>query len=651
MLWLGQGASTPMKMALLQLLEDGAAPRRIKIQKMRFTVGRHDCDVRLEDPRKSVSRHHASLLRRDEGYLLVDEDSRNGTRVNGVHVARRLLRDGDHIEFGRVAATFHWVEEEAPAARAADRPLPCDGAVPADDAGPTRCLTQSQTAPDFTLRQVAAWQAVQRYAESTTRPLRKILHDVVQDLAGVRSLRRVLLHLPAEDAAGALWIRAGATTPRAGILFEEEHMLRVATQRAALVTVGGRLCAAVEGTAPEALCVPLADGDRAGFLFVEAGDHLDAATEEAVWGVAWGLETAFRLRRNGSTRPSSCTGVSGPHSAIVGASPSLRAAVQMAARAATSDSTVLIRGESGTGKELFARLVYAESPRRHGPFVAVHCSAIEDTLLGSALFGHEKGAFTGAVGLKKGLFEEADGGTLFLDEIGELSSDMQVKLLRVLQEGEFMRVGGTQTIRVDVRVIAATNRNLEAALQAGRFRNDLYYRLKVIEVPLPALRERKEDIADLVSHFVAELRQTTATPVTEVTSAALQVLQAYDWPGNIRELRNVVERALVLADGPMLTPEDLPPEVVLAAHAAPGPSAGRTPDTRLDGVQRRHIHEVMKECNGNKRLAAVRLGISRSTLYEKLKAMGEIPAGVGLPDGPDRKADTAPGHGTSRSAN
>lgn len=320
---------------------------------------------------------------------------------------------------------------------------------------------------------------------------------------------------------------------------------------------------------------------------------------------------------------------------LVGRSDALKGAMQIARRAAKSKATVLIFGESGTGKELFAHLVYEESDRRKKPFIPVHSSAIEPNLLGSTLFGHEKGAFTGAVSQKKGLFEEADGGTIFLDEIGELSADMQVKLLRVLQEGEFMRVGGTAPLHVDVRVICATNRDLAAAVKAGTFREDLYYRLNVIKISLPPLRERAGDVVDLVRHFIDLLGGKTRS----ISDEALASLSQYAWPGNVRELRNVMERALVLSEHDRLELSDFPPEIVgdgpedrSVSAAAPStqPSSGceelrRPADSQqstlnsLAEMERRYIQSVLEQCNGNKRLAAERLGISRSTLYEKLR--------------------------------
>ena len=329
----------------------------------------------------------------------------------------------------------------------------------------------------------------------------------------------------------------------------------------------------------------------------------------------------------------------GPTTALVGRSEALKSAMRLAVRAAKSDATVLVFGESGTGKELFARLIYEESLRRDRKFIAVNCSAIEQTLLGSTLFGHEKGAFTGADRQKKGLFEEANGGTIFLDEIGELSHDMQVKLLRVLQEGEFMRVGGTETVKVDVRVITATNRDLAQAVKEGKFREDLYYRLNVIQIHLPPLRERAGDVADLVRHYTSLI----GGPTRGVSPAAMEALVAYPWPGNVRQLRNVMERTLVLSPNDVLELSDFPEEIQRQAELVGRvvPNAPQPSGQNLADFEAAHIRSVLDACGGNKKLAAERLGISRSTLYEKLKECP--PSGQSDPDTRPSCAET--GHG------
>jgi two-component system response regulator AtoC len=307
-----------------------------------------------------------------------------------------------------------------------------------------------------------------------------------------------------------------------------------------------------------------------------------------------------------------------PSDKFVGESPGVKELLQMVGRVADTDSTVLIRGESGAGKELVARAVHRLSRRARQPFVVVDCASLHENLLQSELFGHEKGAYTGAIRLKHGLFEVADRGTIFLDEIAELTPQLQVKLLRVLETGTFRRVGGTVDIKVDVRVIAATNRSLEQMMKDGAFREDLYYRLNVFSVQIPPLRERKSDIVLLVDHFI---RNSSIVPKRTVKASpeAHQVLQRYLWPGNVRELENVIERALILTDGGAIEPEHLPMGVRLQPAFEEAGDSKRLPT--LEEVERRYIKRVLDECAGHRQKAAAILGISERNLYRKLKEL------------------------------
>src|SRR5271157_3511663 len=277
-----------------------------------------------------------------------------------------------------------------------------------------------------------------------------------------------------------------------------------------------------------------------------------------------------------------------------------------------TEATVLITGESGTGKELIARALHAASPRHYNPLVVLHCGALAETLLESELFGHEKGAFTGAQYRKRGSFEIADGGTIFLDEIGDISLKTQTDLLRVLQEREITRVGSSHPIHVDFRCIAATNRHLEQLVEEGKFRPDLFYRLNVFQIQLPPLRERKSDIPILVDHFVRKFASSMNKRITRVSPAAMALLDRYQWPGNIRELENAVERAMVVAEGPELRESDFALRLPVAG------SASRT----LEDMEKAHILAVLEECKGNQTLAAELLDIDRVTLHNKLKKYG-----------------------------
>jgi two-component system response regulator PilR (NtrC family) len=305
---------------------------------------------------------------------------------------------------------------------------------------------------------------------------------------------------------------------------------------------------------------------------------------------------------------------------IIGRSDAMVEVFSLVETIARTTSTVLITGESGTGKELVARAVHFHSLRRERPFVAVNCGALTETLLESELFGHVRGAFTGAETNKKGLIETAERGTIFLDEIGEMSQMMQVKLLRVLQERRFRRVGGTEEIEADIRVIAATNRDLGQMVAEGRFREDLYYRINVIPVRLPALRERREDIALLAEHFLGKYSEQMAKPLTGISQEALALLQRYDWPGNIRELENVVERAVALERTPAILPESLPEHVrgVMTAGRSPVvlPEAGFDLESHVRNLERDYIAQALRKAGGVQVKAAELLGMSfRSFRY------------------------------------
>jgi DNA-binding NtrC family response regulator len=307
---------------------------------------------------------------------------------------------------------------------------------------------------------------------------------------------------------------------------------------------------------------------------------------------------------------------------IIGVSPGMKEVFETVQQVAPSRATVTILGESGTGKELIAKAIHHLSPRRRAPLVTVHCAALPATLLESELFGHERGAFTGAHERRIGRFEQADGGTLFLDEIGEIDATVQVKLLRFLGERTFERVGSSKTLSSDVRLVTATNKNLAELVQSGRFREDLYFRLKVVEILLPPLRERREDIPLLVNAFVREFAQENGKPVKDLTTDAMDALLNYTWPGNVRELRTAMERAVVLCRGERITRRDLPAEL---RGDAPKllPTPGTPPPLPAGGLtvkeaEKQLIIRALDECGGNRTLAARKLGMSRRSLHRKL---------------------------------
>jgi len=305
---------------------------------------------------------------------------------------------------------------------------------------------------------------------------------------------------------------------------------------------------------------------------------------------------------------------------IVGSSPALQAVLSQVAKVAPTDSTVLITGETGTGKELIARAIHKRSQRSSRAFVSVNCAAIPRDLIASELFGHEKGAFTGATQRRLGRFESAEGGTIFLDEVGELPAETQISLLRVLQEREFQRVGGNESFQINVRVVAATNRNLEAAIAEGRFRDDLFYRLNVFPIEVPPLRQRKEDIPLLVEYFVDRYASKAGKNITGINKRSLELLQSYAWPGNIRELQNVIERSVIICDSENLSVD----ETWLGRRALPADSATQPLAEKLAAQERELIEAALAESNGKvsgPSGAAARLGIPQSTLDSKIKSL------------------------------
>ena len=342
-----------------------------------------------------------------------------------------------------------------------------------------------------------------------------------------------------------------------------------------------------------------------------------------------GLEVL--AERKAATRKSAPVAPEG----IIGSSPAMKKLIEEARQVAAARSTVLITGESGTGKELFAHALHAWSPRSRNPFVAVHCASFNENLLESELFGHEKGAFTGASDRFIGRFERADHGTLFLDEIGEISLPVQVKLLRVLETQKFERVGGSQTLSVDVRVVAATNRNLKAMAAEGTFREDLFYRLNVINIRIPPLRERRDDIPVIMDYYLRKCASENGKDIARFSPDAVSMMTAYDWPGNVRELRNTVERMVVFAQGNTLTMNDVPEDVrkalfdqfektssPSAPQTEPSAAAADSPVLDIHENEKALIIKALEECGGNRSQAAIKLKISRRTLHRKLNEYG-----------------------------
>ncbi|MBF0496068.1 MAG: sigma-54-dependent Fis family transcriptional regulator [Deltaproteobacteria bacterium] len=338
-------------------------------------------------------------------------------------------------------------------------------------------------------------------------------------------------------------------------------------------------------------------------------DEIRMVTKNAVEKIC--LRSENRSLREALTRRDSPAG-------IVGTSPAIQNVFALIRKVAAVDCNVLIQGKSGTGKELVARAVHSLSPRRAAPFVSFNCGGFTEELIGNELFGHEKGSFTGATATKIGLIESGAGGTVFLDEIGEMPASMQVKLLHVIQEKRILRVGGVKPVRLDIRIIAATNRDLKEEVKAGHFREDLFYRLNVVTIQIPPLAERRDDVPLLISHFIEKYNQAFGKKVKGVAPATLAILMSYDFPGNVRELKNIIERAVALADDDRLQPGDLPPDIQKLELDS---LVDSEPDT-LEEIEKRYIAAVLKKSNYNKNIAAKVLGLPRTTLWRKLKKHG-----------------------------
>jgi transcriptional regulator with GAF, ATPase, and Fis domain len=586
-----------------------------------------------DDP--TVSPHHCRIEPGEHGFRVLDLESRHGTFVNGLPVRERELEPGDQIAIG--GNLFHF--------------LPAADAAPPGDRDAVLCDDGLYAAATTLQAPVSGSPYLEAGAAAdgrTTRDLRALLRignallalRTTGDLAR-RLLELILETLPAERTTLLLLDRDGE--PVASFALEKTGradpfpvsrtlIRRIVAEREAVFANDVRQTSTL-GQAESVrvtriqslLAAPLSTWeDLLGVLYVdtlEPQTRFEKHHQELFTAVAaiasLALANVQRLEwlEEERRRLDAALG----HD-LIGESLSLREVARLIAKVAPTDATVLLRGESGTGKELVARALHRGSARA-GRFVAINCATLSETLLASELFGHEKGAFTGALARKLGKLEVADGGTLFLDEIGEIPRELQAKLLRALQEREFERVGGTRPLRVDVRVIAATNLDLEKALKEGTFRDDLYYRLNVISIHLPPLRKRREDVPLLASHFAGVASRKLGRPVQGFTPEARACLQRYTWPGNVRELANAVERAVILGDGELIRPEDLPDAVLESASVF-----GRAPVTRfhdaLNETKRRLILDAVKEADGNITKAAELLGISPNYLHRLISRLG-----------------------------
>ena len=539
-------------------------------------------EIHLDEP--EVAWEHCHIELSSGRYRILDRGTGSGTFINGKRISRHLLEPGDQVSVGESVLLYR---EEAAAA----------------GAGTPQLLLRT-CALQFLFRALANSEnpAVRTSVETQ---LLRLIGDLAPVSEGSVLLGRDVAELcVANESHGVLSAALAPIMDRAcreGSIADASTGLVVAPLY-------------VRGAMGGIIGARFAPGERG-----RLAEHADTLAAVATLG-AMALESIREVERLHAENAMLLERLdrADPHSGIIGASPALKKLMKMVERVAASDASVLVLGESGTGKEMVAHAIHRAGSRARKPFVAINCAAITETLLESELFGHEKGAFTGAVSQKKGKLELAEGGTAFLDEIGELAAPLQAKLLRVLQQREFERVGGTRTLKLDLRLIAATNRDLAAEVKRGAFREDLYHRLNVVALRLPPLRDREEDIPALAEHFLERAAARCGRNVRSISPEAMAHLNAYPWPGNIRELENAIERAVVLGQGETLLAEDLP-EAVLDAPVAQARGALHASVT---DAKRQMIVRAWEDSGGNYKAAAAKLNIHPNSLIRLIRTLG-----------------------------
>jgi len=601
------------------------------------TIGR-DSANQLSVRDRLLSRQHCRIAKEVEGFTLTDLDSLNGTFINNVPIKTRQLADGDHIKLGKSVFIFLLSESEA---------SPPVNSVLLSDESLLAGVTVEVRSEDALYLDSDKVQAALNSDERTARDLNTLLKistainasrnlpdlqgqllEVITEAVPARSGAILLVNHTGDDFTSTFgWrrshkidreviisrtiafqvLRNGSAILRNEVLDSKELAeILVSSQTHSLLAVPLMLYEKTVGIIYLATSNQFDRFDEHHLQLVMAAAHIAALAIENLLRVEWLENENERLHSE----------IELSHN-MIGESPRMRDVYQRIARVAPTDATVLIRGESGTGKELAARAIHQNSQRANKPFVAINCAALTETLLESELFGHEKGAFTGAVAQKKGKLEIAQGGTLFLDEVGEMTPLLQAKLLRVLQEHEFERVGGTHILKADIRLIAATNRNLEKAIEQGGFREDLYYRLNVVTLLMPPLRERREDIPLLASYFAMKHSDKCKRQIRGITAEARAALMAYDWHGNVRELENAIERAVVLGSGDFIQPEDLP-EVILETESTTD-SISTKYHQAVKEAKKQLILQAFDEAGGNYTEAAHRLGVHPNYLHRLIR--------------------------------
>ncbi|MGH9345214.1 MAG: sigma 54-interacting transcriptional regulator [Terriglobia bacterium] len=605
----------------------------------KITIGRLPTQT-IFLPEQGVSRQHCVLGNEGGRTTLRDLESRNGTRVNGMPVMHRVLEDGDVIEVGDSQFLFllHEPQAEKTQTSVTIQEAGLDTAVavkipwtrPSQPGGAEIASTAPSSARkardlDVLLKINNALNSI-RELEPLERQLLTAIFEVIPARRGA-----ILL---AGDAPGeweftfGLWRGEESQRP---VEVSRTVLQQVMQERSGTLSTDTYSDPALRGSESlyqahvrAVLCAPLMVFDRLiGAIYADTSDQSHIFDRDhlalliGIAGVAApALENVRRLAHLEAENRRLIDEIRVEHN-MVGESEPIRRVERFITKVAPTESTVLIMGESGTGKELVARAIHYLSRRAGKMFVAINCAAIPENLLEAELFGHERGAFTGAIGLKRGKLEMASGGTLFLDEIGELAPALQAKLLRVLQEREFERVGGTQPVKVDLRVITATNRNLEESIRRGSFRQDLFFRLNVVSVTLPPLRERREDIPLLINYFIRKLSGHSGRQVRSISAKAKACLMRYDWPGNVRELENAIERAIVLGASEVIEIEDLP-ESLIESQPASGGEIPRFHES-VQQAKRRLIMEAMETSQGSYTEAAKRLGLHPNYLHRLIR--------------------------------
>jgi transcriptional regulator with GAF, ATPase, and Fis domain len=640
----GEVAVSPTSGARLEVVSGPLKGKLFPLTGDEVSIGRDPSnEISLLD--SLVSRRHCLIRKEANGFRLVDLESRNNTFVSGVPVMDRVLAHGDQIRVGNSILVFQGAGSDT---------APVNASLQFDATPMPGAATVILRKEDARYLQPSRPDGLPATAR-TVRDLNVLLEfsrtlNSVRGLAALQEkvLEAVLAIVPADQAAvllsedgvggfSSIVGRHRRLGPNQPIHASQTILSRVLEENLAVLSNDVQSDAAyreadslLERKVHSVLAVPLeVQGKMLGVMYLDAsspGARFDSDLLEFVATLgniaALAIENARHLERLGGENRRLYEELNIHHS-MIGESKAMHEVYDFVSRVAGRDSTVLISGESGTGKELVARAVHANSSRTNKPFVAINCAAITETLLESELFGHERGAFTGAVSQKKGKLEVAEGGTVFLDEIGELAVPMQAKLLRVLQEREFERVGGTRSIKLDVRLIAATNRDLKEASRTGTFRPDLYYRLNVVSLQMPALRERREDIPLLAAFFAAQYGEKVKRRVAGISPEARACLQRYDWPGNVRELENAIERAVVLGSTELILIDDLP-DSILEETAASGEPVSALHDGIRD-AKKVLIERAIEQANGNYTDAAKILGVHPNHLFRLIRTLNLKP--------------------------